>query len=365
MTYEITGMMEGARHYVRDIANVQPGERVLVLTDTNQDDDVAAAYAGAARQLRAEAAVLVIEEIEPTIDIRIMNKDIPRHVKDVVWNYDVVINALRGFIHPNEEFLNKPMMETGLRFVWGPQYSHTLNSEYSRFPPEIMYAMIQKDYEIQRNGQQYHVTDPKGTDIVADVVPGKLPHGTGTVTGARSMRKGGFITPGGIIGQVHNLPNANGDVYFDNMDIVTEPGDEPAHWRVEDSWVVEIDGPGTEPWQRMAEADAAATLFTEIMWAYNPKQSIRANWPRYEPVTRHAGVLHMAIGSPPSRGGGDPDRTSTHPLAHTHGLLLEPTLTIDGHTIIDEGRLTRLDDPEIRELARKYGNPDEVLSEVE
>jgi hypothetical protein len=31
--------------------------------------------------------------------------------------------------------------------------------------------------------------------------------------------------------------------------------------------------------------------------------------------------------------------------------------------VIDNGRLTALDDPEVRELARKYGDPDEILKE--
>jgi hypothetical protein len=40
--------------------------------------------------------------------------------------------------------------------------------------------------------------------------------------------------------------------------------------------------------------------------------------------------------------------------------------TEDGKTIklIDKGHLTTLDDPEIRNLAARYGNPDEVLREA-
>jgi len=365
MTYEIAPMVEGAVNHLVDMGTVSPGESVLVLTQLSQDDQVPAAYAAAARQAGADATIMVVDDLEATVGTRIMGKDVPDHVKQAMWNYDVVVDALLNFIHPNEEFINKPMMENGLRWIWGPYRTKTLNAPYSRFPAELIYAMIEKDYEIVTNGDRIRVTDPKGTNISADIDTGFIASGTGVVRGLRSMHPGMFITPSGIIGQIHNLPNANGEVYFDNMDIATEPGDEPAHWRVEDSWIVEIDGPKTEPWQRMAEEDARATLFSEIMWSYNPKQSIKDNWPEYEPVTRHAGVVHMAIGSPPSRGGGDPEKTSSHPLAHTHGLLLEPSVYIDGEPIVEDGRLQRLDDPEIRELASKYGDPDEVLREVE
>lgn len=365
MAFAITGMMEGARNYVEKVGSVTPGEKVLIVTQASQDDDVPSALAGAANQAGADVTIMVLEDIEPTVGSRIVGRDVPQELKDVVQHYDVVFDALLGFIHPNEEFINKPMMENGLRWVWPPYYSHTLNSDYSRFPPEIIFRMIEKDFAIIRDANRIRVTDPKGTDVTADIELNSMAWGMGKVRDVGGMAKGTFANPGGIIGQVHNLPDANGEAYFDNMDIATEPGDEPAYWRIEDSWVVEISGPRTEPWQRMAEEDEKATLFSEIMWGYNPKMPIRENWPEYEPVTRHAGVLHMAIGSPLSRGRGDPEKTSDHPLAHTHGLILEPSVYIDGEPIVEDGRLLRLDDPEIRELAGEFGDPDKVLAEAE
>jgi hypothetical protein len=53
---------------------------------------------------------------------------------------------------------------------------------------------------------------------------------------------------------------------------------------------------------------------------------------------------------------------------HLHIHLLFATFTITTksgkeYTIIRNGRLTALDDPEVRELAKKYGDPDELLHE--
>jgi len=47
---------------------------------------------------------------------------------------------------------------------------------------------------------------------------------------------------------------------------------------------------------------------------------------------------------------------------------LFPTLTITtksggAYTIIRNGRLTALDEPEVRKLAEKYGDPNDLLSE--
>lgn len=74
--------------------------------------------------------------------------------------------------------------------------------------------------------------------------------------------------------------------------------------------------------------------------------------------------MHMAIGSPPSRARGDAETASTHHLAHTHGLLMKPTVYVDNEPIIIDGHAVVLDDPEIREIAKKYGDPDELLKEI-
>ena len=40
-----------------------------------------------------------------------------------------------------------------------------------------------------------------------------------------------------------------------------------------------------------------------------------------------------------------------------------PTMTIGDETIIEKGRLAALEDPEVRAVAAKYGDPDVLLSE--
>jgi hypothetical protein len=37
------------------------------------------------------------------------------------------------------------------------------------------------------------------------------------------------------------------------------------------------------------------------------------------------------------------------------------TLCVDGEKFVDNGRMKLLDDPDVRSLARKYGDPDELL----
>ena len=53
---------------------------------------------------------------------------------------------------------------------------------------------------------------------------------------------------------------------------------------------------------------------------------------------------------------------------HLHIHLLLPTLVVTArngreHVVIRNGRLTALDDPEVRKLAAKYGDADDLLRE--
>ena len=83
---------------------------------------------------------------------------------------------------------------------------------------------------------------------------------------------------------------------------------------------------------------------------------------------RRSGVIHMGFGtlwrSAEEKWAGE------HGIlyGHLHIHLLFPTFTImtksgKEYTIIRNGRLTALDDPEVRKLAEKYGDPNDLLRE--
>jgi hypothetical protein len=88
----------------------------------------------------------------------------------------------------------------------------------------------------------------------------------------------------------------------------------------------------------------------------------------FEWERRRSGVIHLGFGT--FWRGPDEVWAAERGLAygHLHVHLLFPTLQVhsaDGavHTLIKDGRLTALDDPKVRKLAEKYGNPDSLLRE--
>ncbi len=49
---------------------------------------------------------------------------------------------------------------------------------------------------------------------------------------------------------------------------------------------------------------------------------------------------------------------------HTHGHLLKCSLWVDEEPCIVDGRLVVFDDPEVRQVAAKYGDPDKLFEEA-
>jgi hypothetical protein len=81
-----------------------------------------------------------------------------------------------------------------------------------------------------------------------------------------------------------------------------------------------------------------------------------------------SGVIHIGIGTIPL-GENEPwAQENGHLYGHIHLHLYLPTLEIhrpDGEVIsvIEKGRLTALDNPEVRDLAAEHGDPEELLRE--
>jgi len=85
----------------------------------------------------------------------------------------------------------------------------------------------------------------------------------------------------------------------------------------------------------------------------------------YERV--RSGVIHMGFGTIISSMAERRAARAGHPVGHWHLHLYFPTYTMeregDNETLIENGRLGALDDPEIRKLCAKYGDVDLWLDE--
>jgi hypothetical protein len=128
-------------------------------------------------------------------------------------------------------------------------------------------------------------------------------------------------------------------------------------WTVKGGKVVDVEGGGEtgDECKRLLREFPGSNGFTEIMFGYHPKASTERGIQdpmHWEIISRHPWV---GLGT---------HRREIH-YRHVDGGCIGASLSIDGRVIVEPGgRLSLLEDPEIRSVAQRYGDPQLLLSSV-
>ena len=95
------------------------------------------------------------------------------------------------------------------------------------------------------------------------------------------------------------------------------------------------------------------TVFIGINPKGSPSQGVaRSDFGELRPA---AGVINIGIG----------DRAGHVPSNFNTGfIVLNATIVVNGRVFSEHGRLAALDDPEVRKVAAKYGDPDQLLTQL-
>lgn len=75
------------------------------------------------------------------------------------------------------------------------------------------------------------------------------------------------------------------------------------------------------------------------------------------------GVVYLAFGTATDGYTTKFANEDDYPHHNKDFVLYHPTLKVDGEVIIENGHLLALDDPDIRAIAAKCGDPDELLKQ--
>jgi hypothetical protein len=368
----------------------RPGDRVLLAADTHFDRAVVDATARALRERGAIVDVIVTDAgpdrefddlDEPRAAIRRRPwREEPRRWEGIPWiqdlaernGYDLLIHGKGGGIPPTKHryeafpWLGKEHFAS--RATVFPRDLHTLINERAWRP-------------IWEEGPQgrMHLTDPEGTDVTWEMWPeyytrpsgmfGPVPrwnhlmsHPPTPISERESAR-----------GVVRGTTNHFGRPFVP-ITVTVERG------RVED-----VSGGAAygDAWRELlAEArDIKYPCFPRpgLFWLWevaigtNPK-IVRPSNIRYlssggfEWERRRSGIVHLGFGTqwrgPEEKWAGENGIVYGH--LHVHCMAATLVLeTAEGksHTILERGRLCSLDDPDVRDAASKYGDPDRVLAE--
>ena len=260
-------------------------------------------------------------------------------------------------------------------FRWGKIPWQTLDefiSGTAEYPAEIVEAIDQKTWDTLLKARKVRVTDPEGTDITWTVRREDREHperiqSRGHIAAYPPFDTKSILDAEGVIAGSSNhtgfFPQIKVYISGNNITRIEAGGSYGENWKSGLDKYKDVQWPGMP-------GPGMGWLY-EVAIGTNPKSARPANvmiqpsrilsWER-----ARTGIIHWGIGV---QGGGqwaiDNNMPDGHFHVHTYFNTFEME-TEDGETIklIDKGHLTVLDDPEIRQLAAKYGDPDEVLKEA-
>lgn len=326
----------GALKLVRDVLGVKTGETALIYGDTSSDLRVMEATAEAAYSLGAIPVTIRYEtRLRPGIEP-------PRPLAAAMCNADVLIEYAMSYILYTNAFWDA-VNRGNVRFIilTGMDVDMMVRC-VSRVDYVKMVQLGERLVELTKNASKFRVTSPAGTDFNVTVDKEMVRHSGRIITEPSSQ----WATLGGQASFAPVWGSANGTVVFDGC--VWPPDEvnvlrEPMNLTVKDSRIAKIEGGAQasmfERWLRSLE-DPHMFDLVHVSYGFNP--GVKKISGRILEDERVFGGVEMGIGSyrgRPAKG-------------HTDGVMLNPSVWLDGRQIENEGKYV---EPKLLELSRQLG----------
>jgi leucyl aminopeptidase (aminopeptidase T) len=314
-------LMKGARIAVNQCMNIKPEEKVLIITDSKMPRNLSEALKKATDEIGAKCTIKLMEPLnvngqEPT-------EEIAESMKKPDALFLVTSKSL------SHTKARREASKVGVRIASMPgvtEFSFTeggLTADYRRVKEltEIMYEKL-------KNSKIIRITSENGTDFTANVRGRKWDKDDGTIN-----EKGNFNNlPAGEVGVAPLEGTSNGTIVIDKMADYKDR----IRYTVKDGFAIKIEG--SELLKKEVEKlGSKARNIAEIGIGTNPKAKIIGNVLEDEKVF---GTIHVALGNNLSFGG-----NVDVPL-HVDGIILNPTLEVDGKILIKDGKWIFLDEDE-------------------
>jgi hypothetical protein len=358
-------VLEGARAAMK-VGAVRQGERVGFICDLRVEPEVIYALFEAAREIGAEPFLCMVA--------RGRGYGPPDEFLEAIKTANVLYFSWEM---ANSLVILDLRQRQGVRCVGFPhcRTAALLSDEAVRFPLNLLSALYPKTWDVFRCGKDVEVkiTDPKGTDFKVLLTRQNIE----AKFAADRRYKGRIVAdePGAVshlpVGHGPNVlspseplnETSEGTIRLDA--ITAAPGvyrgwsgdaayQQPVTCQIKRGRIIEIEG-GREAdlFRRIVDQDLDNVCqLREIGLGHNPKVPTYRGERGYHGAN-HAGAVHWGFGGGPEK-----------KRIHIDAIMFQATIKANGAAIVERGRLKALDDPEVRELASKYGDPDRVLAEA-
>ena len=357
-------------HAVDNMINVfaiKPGDRVLFLTDPLLDRRIVDCISGIAHS----RGVYPQEFMAPSTQL----PDCPDEIRALVENATFVVSS--WFCSVGSPFFNKLRREKGQRWVKVTYFRNLdlLSTPQARFPVDLVGEIVRgtarqypKDHDFDMT-----FTCPRGSDLRIHFTPDMV---AGLLSNNRWEGKQRADEPGCY---VHYMPTHGPNLYDRNC-FLRAPNPKPiVEGVIYPQWAMGFEKPFVENigleykggvvvkvHGKSEEARILDDMLVggeaelhELGCGFNPK------YPRYKayPAGSHApGALHFGTNAKcPSDFMQRVLASWEEPATHQDCIVFDMTVKAGDVTLIDNGFLTSLRDPQVVEMASRFGNPKELL----
>jgi len=317
------------------LAQVKPGEKVLVLADTAIDRRMLEYVTGAVHALGAEAA-LMIYETRGEVDV-----EPPAHVAAAMKASDVVISFPLMYIIHTEAYINA--LKSGTRVL-----------ELTGMDPDMMIRLIGRvDYEamcelgeklrvLTARARKVRIETAKGTKLEFENDPNRPVYHNDGILREKGVYKplGGQISWAPIEETINGVLVADGFIWPpDELGVLKSE----VKLEIRNGRIVRISGgKEAEIFRKWLESFNDEKMFyvAHASWGFHPNAKLRGIPLEDERV--YAGI-EFGFGSQSPKFKGSVGIAS----AHTDVSVLNPTIYFDGEVVARGGRFVH---PELREL---------------
>ncbi|MFI7698719.1 hypothetical protein [Nonomuraea sp. NPDC049480] len=340
--YSIVELMPGVRN-LYEYVGLRPGERVLLLMEHTVDPVVVQAIAAAAAYRDADVRILSVPPFSPGG----WDREAPLDIETAAFREaDVVISGTWwGEVHTAPLFFDQIKARSSRWLSLHMTATAGALLTGGRLPAEVFYALLLRALRQMSAARSIRVTSERGTDV--------------TFSGPAFDPDPGAMRPGDWrpfpYGGANFWPDDTEGVVVIEDSTVTGVPEEPLRITLEGNLVRKIEG-GAAAAQLRRYAPGGYYMRHGLI-GLNPKVRV-AGGTQFE-REKHAGAFYCGIdgltdGAPVKTGPG---------FAHCDCQVDRPTVWVDGELFIDRGRLLMLDEPEIREVAARFGPPDVILDD--
>lgn len=323
----ISRIMKAAETLANYTMGINPGDRVLLVSDTEVSPLVYHSIAGA---IRAAGGIATVAIMDP---LPVPSAEPPPPIAAAMLETDFLVNcASRSITH--SDAAHKAWVDRQTPYVVMSNMTEDL----------LMNGAATADYSVVRDislalnddlntGTTVHITTELGTDVTFDITDRPFTPYYGKIEGNRTTT----IFPGGEVNTCPLERSGNGVIVIDSYIMEIGLLSEPVTWTVEDGQVVEVQG-GREAaeFERILhdKGDEYSRYIGELAIGTNYRARTIGSALEDKEVYGH---VHIAVGSGVSSAG--VYKAKYQSTLHLDGVITGATVTVDGRVVVENGEI--------------------------